>query len=202
MENGDASGLLYQAKVLPFSVKESATGIEQVNGRIAFYVGASVWNKYSFLDSVLASPSIKVKQYYSCDNGGSAGKFENILVISGNPNEIAAPAKLDNQFIQCKNKLEFSSKINSTNYIGFCTSNKQIVFHYDSTVLESIVKPPHCHWRLEGANHGYFDIYPNDIAVACNCGRDMCDEDQPIKKETLDEIVRDYQLCYEWKVNL
>ena|SRR5205085_5145474 len=56
------SGLLYQSRAYPFSIKDSETGIEQVNGRIAFYLGASVWNKYSFLDSVAYSSSLQVKQ--------------------------------------------------------------------------------------------------------------------------------------------
>src|SRR5579872_5085567 len=52
VDNADYTGLLYQASVAPFKITESATGLEQVNGRIAFYVGSAVWSKYSFLDSV------------------------------------------------------------------------------------------------------------------------------------------------------
>ena len=187
LENGDSTGLLYQAKTKPFSIKEAGTEIEQVNGRIAFYVGASVWNKYSFLDSVLSSPSIQVTQYYSCDNGGSDNKFQNKLVISGNPDGASAPVKLDNNYIDCRNKLESSSKPTPANYVGICTNNQKVLFDYDPIPYYSHMEGRHCHWVVKG-HIIHIPVY--------------CDLSIEYKKEFFDKLVERKSYCYGWRMNL
>lgn len=195
LDNGDHSGLLYQASVFPFNIKDVATGIEQVNGRMAFYVGASVWNKYSFPDSVQSSPSIQVKQSYSCDSGGSPGKFDNKFVITGNPDELAAPVQSNKAYIHCITKLESSIKPNDYNYTGACTGNKQVNYFYDSSEVFTFSHGWHCHWRLDGGHPNGFDSYPDVIPVTCN-------QPQAMTKEKLDKMVQDYKLCYDWLMDL
>lgn len=207
IENGDSTGLLYQARAFPFSISDAKSGIEQINGRVAFYVGGLTYydvgmaSRYSFLDSVQSSPSIHVKQFYSCDQ--SAEPFQSKLEITGNLNEVAAPAKLDNKFIQCKNAVEYSVKPIPTTYVANCTNNTMVVFMFDYSwewTLGGGRVPAPCAWSLRGrfnnARGGY------EVNVGCNCDGWQCSPKEDIKKEVFDDIVVGNQLCYQWQVNL
>src|SRR5437868_13183459 len=84
LQNGDNRGLLYQTSAAPFKIKEEGASDKiLVNGRVVYYVGASLVNKYSFLNSVTAAENLKVDTIYSCQNGGYGSTFENKLVING-----------------------------------------------------------------------------------------------------------------------
>lgn len=90
MENGDHGGLLYQTAIAPFTIRDKdhildGQGKIFAQGRIVYYVGASVWNKYSYLNAVTAADNMKIKPEYSCKNGGSSKTFENNIVIEGTP---------------------------------------------------------------------------------------------------------------------
>src|ERR1700733_8677656 len=45
LENGDKSWWLYQTSVANFSLNDATTQTEYVNGRIAYYVGATQWTQ-------------------------------------------------------------------------------------------------------------------------------------------------------------
>jgi hypothetical protein len=91
MSNGDHSGLLYQTATAPFKIVsangEKVDGENKIyaQGRVAFYVGGSLWNKYSFLNAVSAADGLTVDPVYSCANGGYGTTFENTIVIDGTP---------------------------------------------------------------------------------------------------------------------
>jgi len=81
LSNGDSSGLLYQKSSAPFNIKANDKVI--VHGRVVYYVGASLANKYSFLNAITASNGISVDPTYTCKNGGYGKTFKNKMVISG-----------------------------------------------------------------------------------------------------------------------
>lgn len=85
LSNGDNSGMLYQKSSAPFNIKANDKVI--VHGRLVYYVGASLGNKYSFLNAVTASDGISTDLSYSCKNGGYGKTFKNKIVISGNPDK-------------------------------------------------------------------------------------------------------------------
>jgi hypothetical protein len=125
MENGDHSGYLYQAAVAPFSIRDAKEKTEYVNGRVAYYVGAAFWSKYSFLDSVLAGPGITLDQSYSCGNGGSGTIFENKIILSGHPGE-AAPINPHHPFIRCEGLK--ASELTKDQYLLKCSNNTEVIF--------------------------------------------------------------------------
>jgi hypothetical protein len=92
MQNGDSSGLLYQTATAPFTIKaDGKNGKLVAQGRIAYYVGASMWNKYSFLDALSAAEGITIDPIYSCRNGGYGTTFDNRIILDGTPgNELFA----------------------------------------------------------------------------------------------------------------
>jgi hypothetical protein len=100
LSNDDHSGLLYQTSTAPFKIYaqthrsgEDRTHVLSAQGRIAFYVGASLGNKYSFLNAVSASDGLSVDPIYSCRNGGYGTTFDNKIIIDGKPgNELKVTA--------------------------------------------------------------------------------------------------------------
>jgi hypothetical protein len=85
LSKGDKSGLLYQKSSAPFKVKVNDQVV--VHGRVVYYVGASLGNKYSFLNAVSASDGVTTDLSYSCKNGGYGKTFTNKIVISGTPDK-------------------------------------------------------------------------------------------------------------------
>lgn len=84
MQNGDHSGLLYQTSSAPFKIRETdENGKVLAQGRVVYYVGASLVNKYSYLNAVTAANNLTVDPVYTCKNGGYETTFENKLVIAG-----------------------------------------------------------------------------------------------------------------------
>jgi|GEM_PF-6037170 len=125
VENGDGSGRLYQASVAPFSIKDAENHTEYVNGRVAYYVGAAFWKKYSFLDSVVAAKGIFVDQTYSCANGGDGTIFLNKISLSGEPRDPATPAN-PNNLIRCEGLK--ASELNNDQYDVTCSDDTKAQF--------------------------------------------------------------------------
>jgi hypothetical protein len=95
VKNGDSSGLLYQTSTAPFNINalDHKKNPLIVQGRIAFYVGASLGNKYSFLNALSAADGVTIDPSYSCKNGGYNTIFQNKIVIDGIPgNDLAVKA--------------------------------------------------------------------------------------------------------------
>jgi len=84
--NGDNSGWLYQTTVSPFKLIGAEDNKVHAQGRIAFYVGASTWNRYSFMDGISSSDGFTIDPFYSCKNGSDYTTFKNKLIIDNNGN--------------------------------------------------------------------------------------------------------------------
>lgn len=83
LSNGDSSGELYATSSAPFVIK--ANGQTYAYGRIAYYVGASMWNEYSFLDTLTAADGLNLDPHYTCQKRMPGEVFENTLAINGTP---------------------------------------------------------------------------------------------------------------------
>src|SRR5262245_7976242 len=59
LENGDDSGWLYQAAATPFEIT-STDNKTYVKGRMIFYVGGSLWRKYSFPDAITYADGLHI----------------------------------------------------------------------------------------------------------------------------------------------
>jgi hypothetical protein len=129
LENEDSSGLLYQTATAPFTIKAADENEKLVaQGRIVYYVGASMWNKYSFLNSISAAEGITIDPIYSCRNGGYGTTFENKITIAGTPgNELFA--KIFPREVKCQGlkSSEFDDH-NGTRYIPTCFDGTSSTF--------------------------------------------------------------------------
>lgn len=86
MNNAGTWGILYKPSNAPFTIKaDGVDGRLLMQGRVAYYIGPSIFNKYSYLDSVSSADSLKVDLSYSCvNNVFDVDKvFENKIVIDG-----------------------------------------------------------------------------------------------------------------------
>lgn len=130
LENGDNTGLLYQSSTAPFNIKSKDK--IYVKGRIGFYVGASAWNKYSYLDSVSAAKGITANAVYSCANGGN-NTLENKIVISGTPDNASITTEFS-QDTSCKglqsSRLENTNGYENSSYSVVCSNGKSTTFHF------------------------------------------------------------------------
>lgn len=125
VENGDHTGWLYQASVAPFSITDAAGKTEYVNGRVAYYVGGTLWSKYSFLDSVTAGKGTMLDTIYSCDNGGDGIVFENKIIVSGQPDKPAA-ANPNHAAVRCAGVK--ASVLDHDQYSVKCSDDRQTKF--------------------------------------------------------------------------
>lgn len=127
IENGDHSGWLYQTSTAPFTIK--ANNKLYAQGRIAFYVGASVGNKYSFLNAVSAADGIKVDPSYSCKNGGNGTTFENTIVIDGTPGNAMSVTEFPDD-VSCQGiKSSVYNKDDNQDYTITCSDDTYSTFH-------------------------------------------------------------------------
>lgn len=128
MDNGDHSGLLYQTATAPFKIKSmNADAKVFAQGRVAYYVGASLWNKYSFLDAVSAAHGLKVEPVYSCKNSGYYNNPENKMVIEGTPQ---ADLKITDfpAAVNCIGLKSSELKDDNLNYTATCFDGKSSTF--------------------------------------------------------------------------
>jgi hypothetical protein len=128
MQNGDTSGMLYQTSTAPFTIRETdAHGKVYAQGRVAYYVGASLINKYSFLDAITSADNIKLEASYTCKNGGYNTTFDNKIVIDGIPgNEMQARNFPTHASCQGLKSSELSD--NNQFYNAVCADGKKSVF--------------------------------------------------------------------------
>lgn len=174
MQNGDNSGLLYQTSTSPFTIK--ANGKLYLQGRVAYYVGASVWNKYSFLDAISAADGVKVDPSYSCKNGGYNPTFENKIVIDGTPHD-ELPVKEFPSKVSCQG-LKFSSlQDEDRHYTPTCFDGMS------STFWKEIIKSCHhniCHDVIRYTNGnekysvGLADSNPSKAEIDKRVGNLYC----------------------------
>ena len=102
LSNGDHTGYLYQTSTAPFTIREKdANGKIVAQGRLAYYVGGSMWNKYSFLNEISAADNIQIEPNYSCHNGGYNYTFNNSIVINGTPGSGMAVKKFPSE-VSCQ----------------------------------------------------------------------------------------------------
>lgn len=127
MENGDYSGLLYQMSNALFQIMGADDHKIYLQGRVSYYVGASVWNKYSFLDAVFAASGLEVDSVYTCKNGGANAVFENKIVIDGTPgSELQVkefPAEMN-----CKGLKSSTMDTNGMQYYAICFDGERATY--------------------------------------------------------------------------
>lgn len=134
LDNGDHSGLLYQTATAPFKIYaqthiagEDSTYVLSGQGRIAFYVGASLGNKYSFLNAVTAADGLTVEPTYSCRNGGYGTTFDNKIVIDGKPGNELKVTAFPNE-VMCKGVKSSGLRENHQYYTANCFDGTGSVF--------------------------------------------------------------------------
>lgn len=130
ISNGDHTGWLYTPSTATFTIKDAGSSVEYIRGRIAFYVGGAVWNKYSFLDSVSAGTGVNLDQTYSCQNGGNNYVFPHKLIIDGNP-EGAAPIQAYTDTIRCNGLQSGSFRNYGRYYDATCHDKSSSTFVQD-----------------------------------------------------------------------
>lgn len=87
VENGDTTELPNKLSKARFKIKNMTDKDKlYVQGRIAFYVGSSIQDKYSYLNSVSAANGLSVDQFYSCTDHGDK-IFTQKITIAGTPGE-------------------------------------------------------------------------------------------------------------------
>lgn len=137
MTNDDHTGYLYQTSIAPFKLL-SADGSNKVyaQGRVAFYVGASMWNKYSFVNAVSAAEGLIVDPVYSCKNGGYDSTFDNRIIIDGTPgNELQA--KEFPEAVRCQGLKSSDLSHENQYYVPNCFDGKKAPLfwrYFDGTV--------------------------------------------------------------------
>lgn len=184
-ENGDRSGWLYQAQKAPFSIKDKINGVEQVHGNVAFYVGGTFAQRYSFLDSVLQSPSLHMKQFYSCEKARTGHIFQNTLILDGTPDDRPAPVSPNYPYIECKNSLETSRMETKYKYAANCTNGQEMKISQISTSCCTIDW-----WRSCNEQHEDWDVeeYPGKFHIATPCYLEL---DAPY----FDKLITRHSLC-------
>jgi len=127
VQNGDNSGQLYQTSTAPFKIKAAETGLLYVQGRIAYYVGASLNDKYNFLNSVSYAPGLNVDMHYSCKNGSYDTTFENTIVIDGKPTNELVVKKFPSN-LHCEGMVSSDLDKKSMDYTPSCFDGTRSTF--------------------------------------------------------------------------
>lgn len=181
MDNGDHGGLLYQTSTAPFKIKSMGADAKvYAQGRVAYYVGASLWSKYSFLDAVSTADGLKVEPIYSCKNSGYYKNPENKIVIDGTGGNEMLARKFPDK-VSCMGLKSAKLDEQTLSYTATCFDGKSTTFWKGSNLI--------C------TNQGcvFFNTYSNhDESYA------VSDNENPISlKAELDEVVGN-QHCGTW----
>lgn len=135
--NGDHSGLLYQTSTAPFKILGADNQKTYVQGRVVYYVGSTVWRKYSFLNTVSAAEGLRVDPVYTCKNGGNGNVFENKIVIDGMPGK-EMEVKEFPEDTNCQGLKSSTLDASGVNYTPLCFDGESIDYvqkevnsHYD-----------------------------------------------------------------------
>lgn len=149
LQNGDHTGLLYQRSSAPFRITQpKSAGKTFVNGRIVYYVGASLANKYSFLNAVTAADGISLTTIYSCHNGGYGKTFDNKIIINGQPDKQIKFKKFPKDF-SCQGLKSSTFDEKTGYYTPVCFDNRSSLF-YKKNDLEDGIR------YMNGNNETYF----------------------------------------------
>lgn len=153
LENNDHSILLYQSAIAPFTI--SANNNIYAQGRIIYYVGSSLWDKYSFLDNISVADGITIDPDYSCENNGNH-TIENKIIISGKTSKTLTPTKFSNSVI-CQGLKSSSFRDRNNFYTPACFDNETTIFW--KTNAEKIGESGTL-WEHHYTNgHDYFTLY-------------------------------------------
>lgn len=129
MDNGDHSGLLYQTSAASFTIKDTIQSVKAyAQGRIGYYVGASMGNKYSFLNAVSAAEGLTLDTNYSCKNGGYGTTFDNKLVIEGTPVK-SLDGKEFPANVSCQGIKSSTLSEKNQEYVITCSDDSYSLFH-------------------------------------------------------------------------
>lgn len=135
ISNGDSSGWLYQTSTAPFKIIGMDDNKLYVHGRVAFYVGASMWNKYSFLNTITAADGLNVNPTYFCTNGGYGVTLENKMVIEGTPGNELQVTRFP-EVVNCQGLKSSELTHENQYYTATCYDGRVSKFwrYYDGTV--------------------------------------------------------------------
>lgn len=137
IENGDYTGLLYQMSTAPLKIMGANDHKVYLQARVAYYVGASVWNKYSFLNAISAAPGLNVDSGYTCKNGGSSRVFENKIVIDGKPGSELQVKEFPAE-VSCQG-LKSSSMDDRRSYFPVCFDEDKATYDIKKTYSVCVV---------------------------------------------------------------
>lgn len=127
-DNGDHSGMLYQTAIAPFTITALDTDTTvYIQGRIAYYVGPSMWNKYNYLNAISTAKNINVDTHYSCKNGGYGTTFDNRIIINGKPNNALPFTKFPDE-VSCEGFAYSSLSDDHQQYIANCHDGSSSTF--------------------------------------------------------------------------
>jgi hypothetical protein len=137
MTNGDHTGLLNQTSTAPFKITGAEDQKMYVQGRVVYYVGRTVWNKYIFLNSISVADGLQVDPVYTCKNGGNGNVFENKLVIDGVPGKELVATEFPIEKV-CQGLKSSTLDQSAVNYAPVCFDGEKITYvqkdvssHYD-----------------------------------------------------------------------
>lgn len=128
LENDDYTGYLNQAASRSFTIMnlvntEYAETKTFVQGRISFFLGASIWNKYTFLDSISVAKGLTVNPLYTCENGGN-NTLKNKLIIEGNPEDGIVEREITGEAI-CNGLKSSEFNAETKSYTVTCSNDTQ-----------------------------------------------------------------------------
>lgn len=172
MENGDTTGWLYQPSAATFTIKSN--GKVYAQGRIAYYVGGSLGNKYTFLDAINTANGITIDPTYSCLNGGN-NTLENSFIINGTPGSTALSVQQFPDKISCRG---LKSSSYDSNYTLTCFNGNTTTF----------IHSPHC--CMHGCHDDFFT--DNDEYTIWRGGLNLVNLDYQIGK----------RYCGNWEESL
>jgi len=130
LNNNDNTGLLYQTATAPFKIK-SVDGKVYAQGRIAYYVGASWYDEYSFIDAVSTAEDITIDPTYICRAGTHGKAFNNDIVIEGTPDKTLKMTDFP-QAIKCKGVKTSRLSEDQHYYNVTCSNNSSFIYSQKS----------------------------------------------------------------------
>jgi len=143
LQNGDSTGLLYQMSNAPFKlVTANGNGKPLIQGRIVYYVGATLNNKYSFLNAVSAADGLTLDLDYTCGKHNWYDSFNNTITILGKPTRDLKIKKFPTDF-SCQGLKSSTFNETTRQYIPLCFNTKKSVFtegekDYESAIYSNI----------------------------------------------------------------
>jgi len=128
LNNNDYTGILYRAATQRFEIR-SDDAIHQLyaQGRVVYYVHGSLWQEYSFLDSLSTAQGITIDAGFKCE--ADTNVFNNKIIINGKPEGTVLQPVLDYpRGIYCRGLKASTLDKSRGKYQAACTNGKNATF--------------------------------------------------------------------------